>query len=248
MKPSKVNWIVGTFPCTFTLQHDRNAVHSANEPVFWETWPLQHDWKRHADRTRSSLRRNEGGPLMREMNCASQRFKLVYVLRSMSKLRQQMPCRASSSVIPVTSVCSSKECAHKSDLRTSPHSETGPRTSPSIFWDGHSHVLSKTCARLVELHASNQMLRHSPCIQGNNCTSPDGWGPKYTLDVELVNMSPRNDGADLLNEVLPLPAGDRSVQLGHGLRTSLVQVLRQKGLGNTFLARGLLLGMQLCIT
>ena len=44
------------------------------------------------------------------MTCATRRLRLVYVGRSMSRLRRQMSYTASLSSITATSVCSSSEC------------------------------------------------------------------------------------------------------------------------------------------
>merc|ERR1712071_405894 len=51
-----------------------------------------------------------------EMICANKRFKLVYVGRSISRLRRLMSYRASLSIITVTSVCSNKEWTHNTVL------------------------------------------------------------------------------------------------------------------------------------
>merc|ERR1719236_81137 len=51
-----------------------------------------------------------------EMTWATRRLRLVYVGRSMSRLRRQMSYRASLSTMLVTSVCSSRECTHKTVL------------------------------------------------------------------------------------------------------------------------------------
>merc|ERR1711937_847415 len=48
-----------------------------------------------------------------EMICPIRRLRLVYVGRSMSRLRRQMSYRASLSTCMVTSVCSRKECTHR---------------------------------------------------------------------------------------------------------------------------------------
>ena len=48
-----------------------------------------------------------------EIVCPSHGFELVCAGRSMSKLRWQMLCGASSNIITVTSVCSSKESVDK---------------------------------------------------------------------------------------------------------------------------------------
>merc|ERR1719428_2797191 len=51
-----------------------------------------------------------------EITCAMRRFKLVYVGRSMSRLRRQMSYRASLSSITATSVCSRRECVDRTEL------------------------------------------------------------------------------------------------------------------------------------
>merc|ERR1719473_1014035 len=51
-----------------------------------------------------------------EMHCATRRFRFVYVGRSMSRFRRQISYSASLSIITVTSVCSNKECTHKTVL------------------------------------------------------------------------------------------------------------------------------------
>merc|ERR1712226_616872 len=51
-----------------------------------------------------------------EMICAINRFKLVYVGRSISKLRRQISYRASLSTWLVTSVCSNREWTHSTVL------------------------------------------------------------------------------------------------------------------------------------
>ena len=50
------------------------------------------------------------------MTCASRRFKLVYVGRSMSKDLRQMSYTASLSNITETSVCSSSACVDSTEL------------------------------------------------------------------------------------------------------------------------------------
>merc|ERR1719321_684167 len=51
-----------------------------------------------------------------EMICARSLFKLVYVGRSISRLRRQISYSASLSTIFVTSVCSRRECTHRTVL------------------------------------------------------------------------------------------------------------------------------------
>merc|ERR1719199_1441109 len=48
-----------------------------------------------------------------EMICAIRRLRLVYVGRSMSRLRRQMSYSASLSTMKETSVCSSSECVER---------------------------------------------------------------------------------------------------------------------------------------
>merc|ERR1711988_1068303 len=51
-----------------------------------------------------------------EMICAIGRLRLVYVGRSMSRLRRQMSYSASLSSMTATSVCSSSECVERTVL------------------------------------------------------------------------------------------------------------------------------------
>jgi len=50
------------------------------------------------------------------MICAMRRLRLVYLGRSMSRLRRQMSYRASLSTMNETSVCSSSECVESTQL------------------------------------------------------------------------------------------------------------------------------------
>merc|ERR1719261_664208 len=51
-----------------------------------------------------------------EITCAMRRLRLVYVGRSMSRLRRQMSYRASLSRQKATSVCSRSECVESTQL------------------------------------------------------------------------------------------------------------------------------------
>merc|ERR1711934_971403 len=58
-----------------------------------------------------------------EITCARRRLRLVYVGRSMSRLRRQISYKASLSTWFVTSVCSNRECTHNTVLYGSTHAE-----------------------------------------------------------------------------------------------------------------------------
>merc|ERR1719440_217757 len=59
---------------------------------------------------------NRKDAVSEEMICAIRRLRLVYVGRSMSRLRRQMSYSASLSTMKETSVCSSSECVESTEL------------------------------------------------------------------------------------------------------------------------------------